>query len=223
MLNNIIKNTLFLSLYAQIFTLIIGLIAQLINIPSNLYMLKYALGLENLVQFIEMTFYIWFAYFYKKNINIIDIAKYRYYDWFITTPTMLLSTLIYFEYNNKNINNFITLLSKNYKKIIEIFSYNFFMLIIGYLQEINIIKLLYSNIFGFLFFGLTFYKLYDYYAKYSNKNYLIFFIMLFIWGLYGIAAIFNNKIKNSLYNILDIFSKNFYGLFLSYLIYNIKI
>ena len=223
MLNNIIKNTLFLSLYAQIFTLIIGLIAQLINIPSNLYMLKYALGLENFVQFIEMTFYIWFAYFYKKNINIIDIAKYRYYDWFITTPTMLLSTLIYFEYNNNNINNIITLLSKNYKKIIEIFNYNFFMLIIGYLQEINIIKLLYSNIFGFLFFGLTFYKLYDYYAKYSNKNYLIFFIMLFIWGLYGIAANFNNKIKNSLYNILDIFSKNFYGLFLSYLIYNIKI
>ena len=75
----------------------------------------------------------------------------------------------------------------------------------------------------FYFFGLTFYKLYDYYAKYSNKNYLIFFIMLFIWGLYGVAANFNNKIKNSFYNILDIFSKNFYGLFLSYLIYNIKI
>ena len=223
MLNNIIKNTLFLSLYVQIFTLIIGLITQLINIPTNLYILKYALGLENFVQFIEIIFYIWFAYFYKKNINIIDIAKYRYYDWFITTPTMLLSTLIYFEYNNNNISNIITLLFKNYKKIFEIFSYNFFMLIIGYLQEINIIKLLYSNIFGFLFFGLTFYKLYDYYAKYSNKNYLIFFIMLFIWGLYGIAANFNNKIKNSLYNILDIFSKNFYGLFLSYLIYNIKI
>ena len=68
---------------------------------------------------------------------------------------MLLSTLIYFEYNNNNISNIINLLSKNYKKIIEIFSYNFFMLIIGYLQEINIIKLLYSNIFGFLFFWIN--------------------------------------------------------------------
>ena len=49
MLNNIIKNTLFLSLYAQIFTLLIGLIAQLITIPTKLYILKYALGLENFV------------------------------------------------------------------------------------------------------------------------------------------------------------------------------
>jgi len=33
--------------------------------------------------------------------------------------------------------------------------------------------------------------------------------------MYGIAALFKNVIKNTMYNILDIFSKNFYGLFIS--------
>jgi len=58
-----------------------------------------------------------------------------------------------------------------------------------------------------------------YYVKENKENYNIFFLMFFIWGLYGIAAIFNYKIKNTFYNILDIFSKNFFGLFLSYLVY----
>ena len=46
--------------------------------------------------------------------------------------------------------------------------------------------------------------------------------MFSIWFLYGIAAMFNFRLKNAGYNILDLFSKNFYGLFLSYLIYKIK-
>jgi hypothetical protein len=37
--------------------------------------------------------------------------------------------------------------------------------------------------------------------------------------LYGVAAMFNSVWKNVSYNILDVFAKNFYGLFLSYLIY----
>ena len=45
--------------------------------------------------------------------------------------------------------------------------------------------------------------------------------MASIWSIYGIAALFNFKIKNAFYNILDIFSKNFYGLFLAYLVYSL--
>ena len=38
--------------------------------------------------------------------------------------------------------------------------------------------------------------------------------MAVIWPLYGVAAMFNSKYKNFAYNILDIFSKNFYGLYI---------
>jgi bacteriorhodopsin len=37
--------------------------------------------------------------------------------------------------------------------------------------------------------------------------------------LYGIVAVLPYKIKNMCYNILDLFSKNFFGIFLSYLLF----
>ena len=39
-------------------------------------------------------------------------------------------------------------------------------------------------------------------------------LMIIIWSLYGVAAMFPTIIKNIFYNILDIISKNFYGLYL---------
>jgi len=47
------------------------------------------------------------------------------------------------------------------------------------------------------------------------KIYLYFF---FFWSLYGVAALLPYYIKNTFYNILDLFAKNFFGLFLSYII-----
>jgi hypothetical protein len=37
--------------------------------------------------------------------------------------------------------------------------------------------------------------------------------------LYGVAAVLPYGSKNAMYNVLDLFSKNFFGLFLGYLIY----
>ena len=65
--------------------------------------------------------------------------------------------------------------------------------------------------------------MYEYYASKSSANMPIFIIMTTIWSIYGIAALFDFKVKNAFYNILDVFSKNFYGLFLAYLVYSLKI
>ena len=222
----LVKDTMYISFIAQIITLIIGINAQFINLEPTHKILKHALALENIVQFIEGSFYFWFIYFYTKNVDLIDIAKYRYYDWFLTTPTMILSSIAYFSYNNRKLENvsftLFDLLKDDYKKIVEILYYNFGMLFFGYLQEINLIHILFSTLIGFTFFFYLFYKLYIYYVRESSENYLIFYIMTGIWSIYGIAALFNFKIKNAFYNILDIFSKNFYGLFLAYLIYTLR-
>tara|TARA_Y100000389_G_scaffold198880_1_gene236233 strand:- start:22198 stop:22875 length:678 start_codon:yes stop_codon:yes gene_type:complete len=220
--NFIVKNTMIFSFFIQIVTLIIGVIAQFIKVPNHKNILKNALLLENIVQFIEATFYLWFIYFYKNNVDKVDIAKYRFYDWFLTTPTMILSIIIYFHYNNsskKIYYNLITFFKQDLRKILELWFYNLNMLIIGYLQEINIVNIILSTIIGFYFFGLLFHKMFIYYVIGNKKNYLLFFLMFVIWGLYGIAALFNYKIKNAFYNILDIFSKNFFGLFLAYLVF----
>jgi hypothetical protein len=225
--NFIVKDTLKLSFFVQIITLIIGLfVIFFTNIAESSTLLREALILENFVQIIEGSFYIWFIYFYTKNVDKEDIASYRYYDWFFSTPLMIISTVAYFHYNNTKLNsvgtntNLLSFISNDIQKIGELLFYNFNMLFIGYLQELKLISLAVSTIFGFLFFGLLFYKMFIYYVKNNSVNYTIFYLMFFIWALYGIAALYKNKIKNASYNILDVFSKNFFGLFLAYLVYN---
>jgi hypothetical protein len=225
----IVKDTLHLSFFIQILTLILGLlIVFLTNVSSSNRLIREALILENAVQIIEGSFYIWFIYFYTKNVDKEDIAKYRYYDWFFSTPLMIISTVAYFQFNNiklygpsagaaSSLYNFI---KTDIQKISELLFYNFNMLFLGYLQELKLISLAISTIFGFLFLGLLFLKMFVYYVKNNSANYLIFYLMLFIWSLYGVAALYKNKIKNASYNILDVFSKNFFGLFLAYLVYN---
>jgi hypothetical protein len=225
--NFIVKDTLKLSFFVQIITLIIGLfVIFFTKIAESSTLLREALILENYVQIIEGSFYIWFIYFYTKNVDKEDIASYRYYDWFFSTPLMIISTVAYFHHNNTKLNsvgintNLLNFISNDIQKIGELLFYNFNMLFIGYLQELKLISLAVSTIVGFLFFGLLFYKMFIYYVKNNSVNYTIFYLMFFIWALYGIAALYKNKIKNASYNILDVFSKNFFGLFLAYLVYN---
>ena len=224
----IVKNTMVISFLSQIIILFIGVSAQFLNLNKKDLVLKDALILENIVQFIEGSFYLWFIYYYLNNVDKVDIAKYRYYDWFFTTPTMILSTIVFFKYNNtKNDDKSFRLydfIKTDIKNIIQLFSYNFGMLFIGYLQEIGVINIIYSTLLGFLFFGLLFYTMYiKYIQNYNSKsNYLIFYVMLSIWSIYGIAATFGFQLKNAFYNILDVFSKNFYSLFLAYLVYKLS-
>ena len=50
-----------------------------------------------LVQLIEGTFYTWLASF----INTVEnITQYRYYDWFFSTPTMLIIFVVYLILQN---------------------------------------------------------------------------------------------------------------------------
>ena len=225
----IVKDTLVLSFFIQIITLIFGLvIVFFITISPSNRLIREALILENGVQIIEGSFYIWFIYFYTKNVDKEDIAKYRYYDWFFSTPLMIISTVAYFQFNNTKLygasasaaSSLYNFIKTDIAKISELLFYNFNMLFIGYLQESKLVSLAISTIFGFLFLGLLFLKMFVYYVKNNSANYLIFYLMLFIWALYGIAALYKNKIKNASYNILDVFSKNFFGLFLAYLVYN---
>ena len=46
--------------------------------------------------------------------------------------------------------------------------------------------------------------------------YSIIYFIFTIWGLYGIAALMPHHTKNNMFNILDIFSKNFFGVYIYY-------
>ena len=112
---------------------------------------------------------------------------------------------------------------RNLSNVIWIAIYNFLMLLIGYLHEIGVVDIWVSTIVGFIFLGLSFRTIYSEYAVGSMANMPIFWLMAILWSLYGVAAALPPRYKNFMYNILDIFSKNFYGLYLVYVIYQVRV
>ena len=192
------------------------------KVPSKFLFLKQMLLLEVIVQFIEGLFYI--HWFYNFN-NILNITPKRYLDWAITTPTMLLTLvfyLIFLKYKENNITyklNFFELFNQEFYTLIIIFLLNWLMLLFGYLGEINLIPVVLGVLLGFIPFFIYYYIIYTKYATLSNDGLNIFYYFLIVWSLYGIVAVLPYKIKNMCYNILDLFSKNFFGIFLSYLLF----
>jgi bacteriorhodopsin len=224
---NNVKFSTDLSIFIQILTGLVSMQGIFLQIPEKHIILREVLTLETMVQFVELFFYM---YFLKPMsfTTLSNMASIRYFDWIITTPTMLLTTIIYFtyeEYLEKNKSesvNFWRFLEKNKHNIITIVICNFLMLLFGYLGEINAIDMLSSLLLGFWFFGMTFYTIYINYAVHSKISKQLFNFILIIWSMYGIASILNPYNKNNMFNILDIFAKNFFGLYLYYKVKNIS-
>ncbi len=216
---NMVRNTIWFSLLVQTITGIVSLHGLFINLKEKDKILTDILALETVVQFVEMAFYVWMAY---AIININNMTSRRYIDWVITTPTMLLSTIMfmkYQEYKEKEKEEIVTtkqFLQDNKNLIIEMFSYNFGMLLFGYIGEIGLLSKYISVPLGFIFFAKSFNLMYENYAKYSILGNQLFIFMLSIWSLYGVAAVMPVNLKNVGYNILDIIAKNFYGLYIYY-------
>lgn len=216
-----------LSIIIQLLTGIIGLDGLFINLSENNKILQQVLTLEMVVQFVELFYYI-FVLQSMAVTALPQMAAMRYIDWIITTPTMLLTTIIFYKYEEHLENNieqkleFIDFLKTHRDNIITIILCNFLMLFFGYLGEIGVIDLKLSLTLGFLFFGITFYIIYKNYAVKSKNATKLFYYILLIWGLYGIAALMSPYTKNNMFNILDIFAKNFFGLYLYYRIKNIN-
>ena len=179
------------------------------------------LTLEVIVQFIEGSFYIYWLNNFK---NISNITPQRYFDWIITTPTMLITLifyLIFLKYKESNL-QFFEVFSSEFGNISTILSLNWLMLLLGYLGEVKIIPILLGVALGFIPFLIYYYIIYTKYALLSDDGMKIFLYFFIIWSLYGVVAVFPYKLKNICYNTLDLFSKNFFGIFLSYLIYKNK-
>ena len=70
---------------------------------------------------------------------------------------------------------------------------------------------------GFYFFYQTF-KIIHTYTKNNVINDRLYAFLVIVWGLYGFAAMLSNKNKNISYNLLDLVAKNFYGLYIFFLI-----
>lgn len=216
--------TLVLSVYIQVITFIIGLFVLNKNIPREYFLIGELFYLEFFVQMIEGLFYIWLAFNFKK---VVNITPTRYMDWVLTTPTMLITLISYLLFLQAKVKkqthnlSLTSILTKNYKTLVPILCLNWLMLLFGYLGEIKVIPIFYSVMLGFIPFLIYYFMIYKNFVdkNTSMMGYNIFIYFFFFWSLYGIAALLPYYTKNILYNILDLFAKNFFGLFLIYIIY----
>jgi hypothetical protein len=217
---NIFYNTLILSIIVQVITGIIEIVSLFVNVKVPL--IKQLLVLEVSVQLIEGFFYVWLFY----NFHVVtNVTPKRYVDWGFTTPTMLIELILYLIYlqdKEKGLDvtklNFFNLLIENSTTISYVVFLNWLMLIFGYLGEINIIDTLTGVLLGFVPFLIYYYIIYVKYARESKDGWKLFWYFFTFWSLYGVVALLPYYLKNALYNILDLFAKNFFGLFLSYII-----
>ena len=201
---------------------IVGIIDYLaINIEVNLKdeLLKDLLRVELFVQVIEFIFYIWLIIYFNK--TSLNITPFRYLDWAITTPLMLITLSAYLNHNGNTAARLTGFLSDHTGSIVKIVALNFGMLFFGFIGEIGLLNPYISTALGFIPFAINFKYIKDTFllsTEDNSKNWL-FYWFVFFWSLYGVFALMNYTIKNSGYNILDIFAKNFFGVFLAYIVY----
>ena len=199
--------------------LIVGLIdfwGLTIDVTEDQSIFKDLLKLELGVQIVEFAFYVWMIFNFK---NISNITPYRYFDWFLTTPTMLITLIAFLS--KKYFTNLTDFVKRNKKNIIIIGLANALMLLFGLLGEFNVINYTTGVLLGFIPFLYYYKKIYDEYInKESTKAQKgLFWFFFIVWSLYGAAALFPYSIKNTMYNTLDLIAKNLLGLVLVYFIW----
>jgi len=242
----LLLQTVYLSLFVQILTGVTDVYVFFTSTGEKL-ILKALLLLEIIVQMIEGTFYVWLVSMFS---TVKNVTPKRYFDWAFSTPIMLFTLCIYLDYLNKekkdevekekmqnensqnkyqkneNSQNLITILFDKFSEhktiLLPIFILNWLMLLLGYFGEIGIINNVYAVFLGFIPFFAFYSIIYFKYAKYTETGKQIFWWFAIIWGLYGNAALMSYNWKNVSYNFLDLFSKNFFGIYLAYLVWRNK-
>jgi hypothetical protein len=214
--------TLIFSFIVQIFSGLIDVGALFINVDPAYAIVKQLLLLEVFVQLIQGSFYVWLVCNYKE---IHNVTPKRYSDWVLTTPMMLISLivyLIYLKHSEKGLDTskleLFKLITENSTTISYVVYLDWLMLIFGYLGETKIINTTIGVILGFIPFLMYFYMIYANYVRQTTTGWKLCLYFFFFWSLYGIAALLPYYLKNTFYNILDLFAKNFFGLFLTYII-----
>ena len=139
-------------------------------------------------------------------INWEKMTLYRYIDWSITTPIMLLVLCMFLANNTNSVVKLST--------YIYILVLNYIMLLFGYLGEAGNIDRQMGLVGGFAAFGLLYGIIYTQFIRSKNvfANNVLFYFYLVVWSLYGVMYHFSVGYKIILTNILDLISKCFVGL-----------
>ena len=216
--NILVKVTFYITFAFLVTT---GTITFIEAVSTSNRFVRHALNLETCISIVAGYYY---GQFLKKidvdegdlstlddsKIDFKSINQFRYVDWAITTPIMLLVLLIVFGINTANM-----MPSIGFFAVILLI--NYLMLLFGFLNDSREKKNIWYQILGFISFFLLFGIIgmkYIWITAPILANNVIYYIYFFLWIFYGIFHLLKDeKIKNIGYNILDLFSKCFVGIF----------
>jgi len=88
------------------------------------------------------------------------------------------------------------------------------MLATGALCEIGALPLIPATLLGFGGLAVSFATIYRKFAKDTRVGRVMFAFLATIWSAYGVAFLFPTAAKNITFNVLDVFAKNFFGVYL---------
>jgi hypothetical protein len=132
---------------------------------------------------------------------------------------MLITLSAFLKHDGSTGDRLTGFLSKNKGSVVKIVVLNSAMLLCGLLGEFGYLSAYIAAALGFIPFVLNFKYIKDTFLPPDDKQKkAIFTWFVFFWSLYGVLSTMNYTIKNTGYNILDLFAKNFFGLFLAYVI-----
>lgn len=166
------------------------------------------LNLETCISVVAAFFYSKFVGDMEKSVDYEKINVTRYVDWSITTPIMLLVLILAFLYNNKEG-------AFSFTSYLIILFFNYVMLGFGYVGEIGLLEKNMANGLGFVGFAGMYYYIYDRFIKnHSNSdNQMLYWLFFVLWAMYGVFYSMETVQRNIGYNILDLLSKCFVGIF----------
>jgi len=167
------------------------------------------LNLETCISVVAAFFYGRFVNdFNKEGLQFKKINIVRYTDWAITTPIMLLVLCLAFLFNSKGG-------ALSFTSFLLILILNYLMLLSGYAGETGRMDKRNANIIGFIFFALMYGFIYQklLYKKPNFDNQMLFWSFVILWSGYGALYEYDHISRNVGYNILDLFSKCFVGIF----------
>ena len=144
----------------------------------------------------------------KQELPLEKINDMRYTDWAISTPLMLLVLCMVLGMENK--------ITVTFMPFVLILLFNFLMLGSGYVGELGKLSTTNANIIGFVFFSLmygTIWKVYMTGSKVTSQSKVIFWLFVILWAMYGVFYQTPQLTKIFGYNILDLLSKAFVGIF----------
>jgi bacteriorhodopsin len=210
------------SIIVQFITALIDIYGLQLPVGDNYTILKEILQLELIVQIIELSFYIWLVFSLDK---IKNVTLFRYADWSITTPIMLITLMAYLSMDKEKHVPFREFLTTHKSNILVVVFLNAAMLLFGFLSELYPAQQIPLVLIGCIPFAAYFYKIWkDYLQKPREDTHpiftrqRIFWYFVIVWSLYGVAALFPYVLKNTALNILDLFSKNAFGIMLVYIL-----